>query len=121
EQCPGEAARDDPFRPVLAAPLAALASRLESAETKGADPDRCSHSRCAGRPSVTDVRGIARRRNATMTVKVRPLHDRAIVKRLAQEETSKGGIIIPDTAKEKPQEGQVVAVGPGRRDDYGKI
>ena len=57
---------------------------------------------------------------ATMPVKVRPLQDRVIVKRLAREEKSKGGIIIPDTAKEKPQEGQVVAVGPGRRDDAGK-
>ena len=56
-----------------------------------------------------------------MAVKVRPLHDRVIVKRLAHEETSKGGIIIPDNAKEKPQEGQVVAVGPGWRDDDGKI
>ena len=56
-----------------------------------------------------------------MAVKVRPLHDRVIVKRLPQEETSKGGIIIPDNAKEKPQEGQVVAVGPGRRDDDGAI
>jgi chaperonin GroES len=56
-----------------------------------------------------------------MAVKVRPLHDRVVVKRLAQEETSKGGIIIPDNAKEKPQEGQVVAVGPGRRADDGKI
>ena len=54
-------------------------------------------------------------------IKVRPLHDRVIVKRLPQEEKSKGGIIIPDNAKEKPQEGQVVAVGPGRRDDNGKI
>jgi len=56
-----------------------------------------------------------------MADKVRPLHDRVIIKRLAQEATSKGGIIIPDTAKEKPQEGQVVAVGPGRRGDDGKI
>jgi chaperonin GroES len=57
-----------------------------------------------------------------MAVKVRPLHDRVIVNRLAQEEeTSKGGIIIPDNAKEKPHEGQVVAVGPGRRADDGKI
>jgi chaperonin GroES len=56
-----------------------------------------------------------------MPVKVRPLQDRVIVKRLAREEKSKGGIIIPDTAKEKPQEGQVVAVGPGRRNDVGKI
>ena len=52
---------------------------------------------------------------------VRPLHDRVIVKRLAQEAKSKGGIIIPDSAKEKPQEGQVVAVGPGRRNDDGKV
>ena len=52
---------------------------------------------------------------------VRPLHDRVIVKRLAQEAKSKGGIIIPDSAKEKPQEGEVVAVGPGRRNDDGKV
>ncbi|MDX2170065.1 MAG: co-chaperone GroES [Deltaproteobacteria bacterium] len=52
---------------------------------------------------------------------VRPLHDRVIVKRIEEEAKTKGGIIIPDTAKEKPQEGQVVAVGPGRLDDAGKI
>ena len=51
---------------------------------------------------------------------VRPLHDRVIVKRIAEEAKTKGGIIIPDTAKEKPQEGQVVAVGPGRVED-GKV
>ncbi len=51
---------------------------------------------------------------------VRPLHDRVIVKRVDEEEKSKGGIIIPDTAKEKPQEGRVVSVGPGRRED-GKL
>jgi chaperonin GroES len=51
---------------------------------------------------------------------VRPLHDRIIVKRVAEEQKSKGGIIIPDTAKEKPQEGKVVAVGPGRTED-GKL
>ena len=51
---------------------------------------------------------------------VRPLHDRIIVKRIDEETTSKGGIIIPDTAKEKPQEGRVVAVGPGRTED-GKL
>jgi len=51
---------------------------------------------------------------------VRPLHDRVIVKRIAEEERSRGGIIIPDTAKEKPQEGQVIAVGPGKQDD-GKV
>jgi chaperonin GroES len=55
-----------------------------------------------------------------MAVKIRPLHDRVIVKRLEEEEKTKGGIIIPETAKEKPQEGRVIAVGPGKRDD-GKL
>jgi chaperonin GroES len=50
----------------------------------------------------------------------RPLHDRVVVKRLEAEEKSKGGIIIPDTVKEKPQEGKVIAVGPGGRDENGK-
>ena len=53
--------------------------------------------------------------------KFRPLHDRVVVKRIDAEEKSKGGIIIPDTAKEKPQEGEVVAVGPGGRDENGKL
>jgi chaperonin GroES len=52
-----------------------------------------------------------------MAARMRPLHDRVIVKRIEEEERTKGGIIIPDTAKEKPQEGRVVAVGPGRTDD----
>ena len=56
-----------------------------------------------------------------MATKIRPLQDRVIVKRVKEEEKTKGGIIIPDTAKEKPQEGEVVAVGPGARDDSGKI
>jgi chaperonin GroES len=55
-----------------------------------------------------------------MATKIRPLHDRVIVKRIDEEEKSKGGIIIPDTAKEKPQEGRVVAVGPGKQED-GKV
>ena len=53
-------------------------------------------------------------------MKIRPLHDRVIVQRIEQTETTKGGIIIPDSAKEKPQEGKVYAVGPGKRDDQGK-
>ena len=53
--------------------------------------------------------------------KFRPLHDRVVVKRIDAEEKTKGGIIIPDTAKEKPQEGEVVAVGPGGRDEAGKL
>ena len=51
--------------------------------------------------------------------KFRPLHDRVVVRRVKEEEKSKGGILIPDTAKEKPQEGEVIAVGPGGRDDEG--
>ena len=54
-------------------------------------------------------------------MKFRPLHDRVVVRRLKQEEKTAGGIIIPDTAQEKPQEGEVVAVGPGARDDDGKL
>jgi chaperonin GroES len=53
-------------------------------------------------------------------VKIRPLHDRVVVKRLEQQEQIRGGIIIPDTAKEKPQEAEVVAVGPGKLNDEGK-
>jgi len=55
-----------------------------------------------------------------MATRVRPLHDRVIIQRIKEEEKTKGGIIIPDTAKEKPQEGKVVAVGPGRHED-GKV
>jgi len=51
----------------------------------------------------------------------RPLHDRVVIRRLEQESKSPGGIIIPDTAKEKPMEGEVIAVGPGARSDDGKI
>ena len=54
-------------------------------------------------------------------MKFRPLHDRVVVKRIEAEEKSAGGIIIPDTAKEKPQQGEVIAVGPGGRDETGKL
>ncbi len=54
-------------------------------------------------------------------MKFRPLHDRVVIRRLEAEEKSKGGIVIPDTVKEKPQEGEVVAVGPGARDEGGKL
>jgi chaperonin GroES len=53
--------------------------------------------------------------------KFRPLHDRVVVKRIDAEEKTAGGIIIPDSAKEKPQEGEIVAVGPGARDESGKV
>jgi chaperonin GroES len=51
----------------------------------------------------------------------RPLHDRVVVRRVEEEERTKGGIIIPDTAKEKPQQGEVIAVGPGARDEKGQV
>ena len=54
-------------------------------------------------------------------MKFRPLHDRVVVRRVESEEKTAGGIIIPDTAKEKPQEGEIVAVGPGARDEAGKL
>ncbi len=54
-------------------------------------------------------------------MKFRPLHDRVVVRRVEQESKSAGGIIIPDTAKEKPMEGEIVAVGPGGRDEAGKL
>jgi chaperonin GroES len=55
-----------------------------------------------------------------VTVKIKPYHDRILVKRLEEKEVKKGGIIIPDTAKEKPQEGEVIAVGPGKLGEDGK-
>ena len=55
------------------------------------------------------------------SMKFRPLHDRIVVRRIEADAKTKGGIIIPDTAKEKPQEGEVIAVGPGARDEAGKI
>ena len=54
-------------------------------------------------------------------MKFRPLHDRVVVRRIESEEKTKGGIIIPDTAKEKPQEGEIIAVGSGARDEAGKL
>jgi len=54
-------------------------------------------------------------------MKFRPLHDRVVVRRITPEDKTKGGIIIPDTAQEKPQEGEVIAVGPGGRDENGKL
>ena len=54
-------------------------------------------------------------------MKFRPLHDRVVVRRVESEEKTAGGIIIPDTAKEKPQEGEIIAVGPGARDETGKL
>ena len=54
-------------------------------------------------------------------LKFRPLHDRVVVKRITADEKSKGGIIIPDTAQEKPSQGEIIAIGPGGRDEAGKL
>src|SRR5208282_141209 len=64
---------------------------------------------------------LRKNQNKEERMKFRPLHDRVVVRRLGAEEKTKGGIIIPDTAKEKPQEGEIVAVGPGARDEKGKL
>src|SRR5271157_389739 len=64
--------------------------------------------------------GVAGQPGAKL-MKFRPLHDRIVIRRIEGEEKTKGGIIIPDTAKEKPQEGEVIAVGPGARDESGKL
>jgi chaperonin GroES len=70
----------------------------------------------------TGARLRRRRRNRKLRLmKFRPLHDRVVVRRLEGEEKTKGGIIIPDTAKEKPQEGEIIAAGPGGRDESGKL
>jgi chaperonin GroES len=58
---------------------------------------------------------------AMAKTKFRPLHDRVVVRRITAQEKTKGGIIIPDTAQEKPSEGEVIAVGPGGRDEAGKL
>jgi len=63
---------------------------------------------------------IGKKKEASMTTKIRPLGDRLLVKRIEEAEESRGGIIIPDTAKEKPMEGKVIAVGGGKLDDQGK-
>ncbi len=63
----------------------------------------------------------ARGQEETRDMKFRPLHDRVVVRRLESEEKTKGGIIIPDSAKEKPQEGEIIAVGSGARDESGKL
>jgi chaperonin GroES len=72
------------------------------------------------RPQRQPSRGNPKE-NPMAKTKFRPLHDRVVVKRIEAEQKTKGGIIIPDSAKEKPQEGEVVAVGPGGRDEAGKL
>jgi chaperonin GroES len=69
----------------------------------------------------TDLKSEPPKGNVMAKSKFRPLHDRVVVKRIDAEEKTKGGIIIPDTAKEKPSQGEVTAVGPGGRDEAGKL
>jgi chaperonin GroES len=89
----------------------------------------CARDACQGsrRPAPADIAGPARRNLKDLFVQkendmtFRPLHDRILVRRIEADERTAGGIIIPDTAKEKPQEGEVIAVGPGARDESGKL
>ena len=80
-----------------------------------------------GAPHRSDIAGPVRRNlNICLSLKendmaFRPLHDRILVRRIEADEKTAGGIIIPDTAKEKPSEGEVIAVGPGARDESGKL
>src|SRR6266566_3603307 len=81
-------------------------------------------SHIAGKSSLpgghSDKKAEERHRVRRQVMKFRPLHDRVLIKRIEAEEKTTGGIIIPDTAKEKPQQGEVIAVGPGGRDESGK-
>src|SRR3954449_6611427 len=81
-------------------------------------------SRPSGQPEYSEGRFIPNRSTCStrrFPMKFRPLHDRVVVKRIDAEEKTSGGIIIPDTAKEKPSQGEIVAVGPGGRDEAGKL
>src|SRR5215471_16979516 len=78
-------------------------------------------SRSGERRSLTPLKNQQLSYLGGKAVKFRPLHDRVVIKRIEAEEKTSGGIIIPDTAKEKPQEGEVIAVGPGGRDESGKL
>ncbi len=72
-------------------------------------------------PLSTDLNSEPAKGNVMSKSKFRPLHDRVVVKRIDAEGKSKGGIIIPDSAKEKPSQGEITAVGPGGRDESGKL
>jgi chaperonin GroES len=80
-------------------------------------------SRTSSRPVLraTDDHKTAESLNMEDFMKFRPLHDRVVVKRIDAEEKTSGGIIIPDSAKEKPSQGEIIAVGPGGRDEAGKL
>jgi chaperonin GroES len=107
--------------------------RLLALETRDCQPPRATVSDPLARSAARAAKGPAGRRLAISislgraaqgtggTMKIRPLQDRILVKRIEEEEKTKGGIIIPDTAKEKPSEGKVVAVGKGKVGDDGKL
>jgi chaperonin GroES len=82
---------------------------------------RSRRFRLAPNLKTRPAKGQTFKGNVMAKTNFRPLHDRVVVKRIDAEEKTKGGIIIPDSAKEKPQEGRVVAVGPGGRDEAGKL
>jgi chaperonin GroES len=71
--------------------------------------------------SKKDVQSSFSERSFSMAAKLTPLHDRLVVRRIEESETTRGGIIIPDSAKDKPQEGEVIAVGRGKSNDEGKV
>jgi chaperonin GroES len=75
----------------------------------------------AERQGMSPGRRASQSQPGAKLMKFRPLHDRIVIRRIEGEDKTKGGIIIPDTAKEKPQEGEVIAVGPGARDESGKL
>src|ERR1039458_5946580 len=75
----------------------------------------------AKNPAIRRWRSPTHRKFRRSFMKFRPLHDRVVVRRLEQDEKTAGGIIIPDTPKEKPMEGEITAAGPGARDDTGKL
>ncbi len=83
-----------------------------------AAPKKASKRKTASKPAARFVAKPAR--NGNSSTKLQPLHDRLVIKPVVQEEVLASGIVIPDTAKEKPQQGTVIAVGPGRLDDNGK-
>jgi chaperonin GroES len=86
--------------------------RVRAVSTHDGVETRCAPSDLSTKPPKGNVMAKSR---------FRPLHDRVVVKRIDAEEKTKGGIIIPDTAKEKPSQGEITAVGPGGRDESGKL
>jgi chaperonin GroES len=93
--------------------MSAAVLALRHSECQRLRPNPIHTSPTAALPAANEV--------IMAKTKFRPLHDRVVVKRIDAEEKSAGGIIIPDTAREKPQQGQVTAVGPGGRDEAGKL